>query len=384
MPKGVSNDPSSSLSFMPRLDGLRAVAIGGVLIEHFCPVGAIQRLSPGGAGVSLFFVLSGYLITRILLQYRARDVPVGKAAVHFYSRRILRLSPPYYLAIAVTFALGLYQMRSDWWVHALYLSNIQIAIAGLWTNGADHFWSLSVEEQFYLLWFFIAVAMPKRFLPWMILCAFLITFVFRAGVYFLHLSPLTTVLLPGNLATLAMGALVVCAGEPGKVAKIDPLFRNKPLLIASGLSFTLLSFSLPFAYAPNAFLYPFVAATFFACVVRIAADPQGERWCDWLGWAPVRHIGKISYGIYVYHLFLPGLFIALLPVLGNIVIEKDWSSFIILTVSSVVLAEISWYCMERPVLRLKPALSVKAKRGNESVQYAKTGIAAETVPINSD
>jgi peptidoglycan/LPS O-acetylase OafA/YrhL len=375
---------SSSLSFMPRLDGLRAVAIGGVLIEHFCPIGAIQRLSPGGAGVSLFFVLSGYLITRILLQYRAQDVPVAKAAVHFYSRRILRLSPPYYLAIAVTLMLGLYQMHDNWWIHALYLSNIQIAVDGRWPEGADHFWSLSVEEQFYLLWFFIAVAMPKRFLPGMIVCAFLITFVFRASVYFLHLSPLTTVLLPGNLATLAMGALVACAGVPGRVAKIDHVFLDRRLLIASGLSFTLLSLSLRFAYTPNAFLYPFLAAAFFACVVRIAADPRRNRWFDWLGWAPFRHIGKISYGIYVYHLFLPGLFLALLPALGNIVIKKDWGSFLILIVCSVVLAEISWYFMEQPMLRLKPALSVKGNRGERKSSFAKIGVAAETMSVNSD
>ena len=367
----VTNDPNPSVAFMPRLDGLRAVAIGGVLVEHFLPDSAIHRLSPGGAGVSLFFVLSGYLITRILLQYRAQEVPVGTAATHFYLRRILRLVPPYYLAIAVTFALGLHHMRSDWWVHALYLTNIRNAIFG--TNGADHFWTLSIEEQFYLLWFFIAVAMPKPFLPWMILCAFLITFVFRSGVYFLDLSPLTFRLLPGNLPTLAMGALVACAGEPGKVAKIDPLFRNKQLLIASGLSFALLSFWLPpHAYAPYAFLYPFLAATFFGCVVRIAADPYGERWLDWLGWAPVRHIGKISYGIYVYHFFLPDLFIAFVPVLGNIVIKGGWSSFILLTVSSVLVAEISWYCMERPILRLKPTLSGKTMRGKEAFNILKS------------
>jgi len=154
--------------------------------------------------------------------------------------------------------------------------------------------------------------------PAMIGCAFLITLMFRASVYFAHLSPLTTVLLPGNLATLAMGALVACASQPGRAAKFDRVFLDRRLLVVSGLSFTLLSLSLPFAYAPNAFLYPFLTAAFFACVVRIAADPRGDRWFNWWGWAPVRHIGKISYGIYVYHLFIPGIFIAILPAVGVI------------------------------------------------------------------
>ena len=346
----------SSLSFMPRLDGLRAVAIGGVLIEHFCPSGAIRGLSPGGAGVSLFFVISGYLITRILLQYQAQGVPFSKAAVHFYSRRILRLSPPYYLAIAIALILGLYRMQNEWWIHALYLSNVQIALQARWPAGVNHFWSLSVEEQFYLLWFFIAVGIPRRFLPAMIGCAFLITLMFRASVYFAHLSPLTTVLLPGNLATLAMGALLACAREPGRVAKFDVVFLNRRLLVASGLSFTLLSLSLPFAYAPNAFLYPFLAAAFFACVVRNAVDPRGDIWFNWLGWAPVRHIGKISYGIYVYHMFIPGIIIALFPA-GIVFGGNTWSNFLILTLSSVALAEILWYFIEQPALGLKPSLS---------------------------
>jgi peptidoglycan/LPS O-acetylase OafA/YrhL len=306
------------------------------------------------------------------MQYQAQSVPIAKAAIHFYSRRILRLSPPYYLAIAVALMLGIDQMRNDWWIHALYLSNVQIAIDGRWPGGTDHFWSLSVEEQFYIAWFFVAAAMPRRFLLGMIVCAFVITLVFRSGIYFMHLSPLTTVLLPGNLATLAMGALLAWAGAPGRIGMVDRVFLDRRLLIASGLSFMLLSFSLPLAYAPNAFLYPFLAAVFFACVVRTAAEPRGDKLFNWLGWAPVRHIGKISYGIYVYHLFIPGLFICFAPDLREIVSKKDWSSFVILTVCSILLAEISWYCMERPVLRLKPSLIVNANQEGERRQLARS------------
>ena len=101
---------------MPRLDGLRGIAVLGVLVEHFCPSARIRALSPGGAGVTLFFVLSGYLITRILLNYRMRNDPGGPAAKHFYTRRLLRLSPPYYIAIAVAVIFGRYGLREKWWI----------------------------------------------------------------------------------------------------------------------------------------------------------------------------------------------------------------------------------------------------------------------------
>jgi peptidoglycan/LPS O-acetylase OafA/YrhL len=75
-------------NYMPRLDGLRAVAVGIVLVTHFW-----SALLPGEIGVRIFFVLSGYLITRILLGYRKTSLSVGKAAAHFYWRRFLRLTP---------------------------------------------------------------------------------------------------------------------------------------------------------------------------------------------------------------------------------------------------------------------------------------------------
>src|SRR4051812_24864063 len=103
-----------SLAYMPRLDGLRAIAVVGVLFEHWIPVDKIRWLSPGGAGVTLFFVLSGYLITRILMDYRAE--PVAAAAGQFYWRRFLRLSPPFYAAIVAGIVFDVLLMRQYLWI----------------------------------------------------------------------------------------------------------------------------------------------------------------------------------------------------------------------------------------------------------------------------
>jgi peptidoglycan/LPS O-acetylase OafA/YrhL len=71
------------LDYIPRLDGLRALAVGLVLLTHFAPIAIVQRLAPGTIGVRLFFVLSGYLITRIILDYRRMQPTIQRAAAQF-------------------------------------------------------------------------------------------------------------------------------------------------------------------------------------------------------------------------------------------------------------------------------------------------------------
>jgi peptidoglycan/LPS O-acetylase OafA/YrhL len=118
------------LDYIPRLDGLRALAVGLVLLTHFAPIAIVQRLAPGTIGVRLFFVLSGYLITRIILDYRRLQPTIPRAAAQFYWRRFLRLAPPLVFAICAAAYFGVANMQNDWWIHALYLTNFRIALTG--------------------------------------------------------------------------------------------------------------------------------------------------------------------------------------------------------------------------------------------------------------
>ncbi|MGH1573708.1 acyltransferase family protein [Methylobacterium sp. P31] len=147
--KGAPEMPSRS-SYMPQLDVLRAVAIGLVMLEHFG--GPLVRryfpLDPGALGVHLFFVLSGFLISSTILNsYHTRPNQPFSLLGNFYARRVLRLFPAYYLTLMVLIALGI-PSACDWsaW-HAAYLSNYIIIFGGPLVV----FWSLAVEEQFYLL-----------------------------------------------------------------------------------------------------------------------------------------------------------------------------------------------------------------------------------------
>jgi peptidoglycan/LPS O-acetylase OafA/YrhL len=346
----------NSLPYMPRLDGLRAVAVFGVLVEHWVPNFAVRSVSTGGAGVTLFFVLSGYLITRILMDYRGWQV--GVAASHFYWRRLLRLSPPFYAAILVGVALNVLLMREYWWVNALYLTNFQIGLSGHWTGGAGHFWSLCTEEQFYLLWFFVVVALPNELLTPAILSSLAITLLFRASVYFFHLPPLTTVLLPGNLASLSIGALLAQARVAANLSWLSQLTLQRASLIATAIGFVAISISLRYVHFPSALFYPFVVSAFAMCLVSVASSDKSDLWFNWLGWAPLVHIGKISYGIYVYHLFLPPI-AQKIPILEWIA-QPSWSAFAVLVAATIAISHVSWVYFERPFLRLKDRMPFKS------------------------
>jgi peptidoglycan/LPS O-acetylase OafA/YrhL len=340
---------NTPLSYIPTFDGLRAVAIFGVLVEHFCPSTVLRGFGPGGVGVTLFFVLSGYLITRILILYRG--LSPTKSASRFYCRRFIRLSPPFYLAIFVAYMLNIFSMQNYWWIHGLYLTNFLIGFSGHWTGSADHFWTLCTEEQFYLIWFVVVVLLPPRFLLAAIFSACLITLLFRSYIYYFNLSQLSNTLLPGNIASLAIGGLLVEVQTNKRLDWVYSIVNDRRWLAATTVLFLAVSVSMRYVDLPQAIFYPFVASTFCACLISIAASKQTPPWLGWLGWDPIRHIGKISYGIYVYHMFLP-LILVRIPS-THWVADGGWTTFAFLMILSVIVAHLSWAYIESPILRYK-------------------------------
>jgi peptidoglycan/LPS O-acetylase OafA/YrhL len=344
-------------NYLPKLDGLRAASIGLVLLDHFLS----NRLGTGGTGVTIFFVLSGYLITSILIEY-SDTMSLGTAAATFFWHRILRLSPAYYLCIAVTALLGLGGMRATWWINALYLSNFKIALDGTF-GGAGHFWSLSVEEQFYILWFFVVVAIPRRFLLPIILLSMVSTLAFRWGPYFCGANKLIYVLLPGSMGSLATGALIayVLKYHPqsalfgGFVKARTYLFFVSAFVIAASIYFdkeVIWHITYPFS--------PLMAA----CLVTVSVENTRDWKTDWLANPIATHIGKISYGIFVYHYFVPEV----IDRYTHLSWLHSYTAALLLRFAlrcavSLAIAEISWRFMEQPILKLKkrtPFLNAKA------------------------
>jgi len=149
--------------YLPQLDAIRAIAVLFVMVFHFIP--GVDRYAPlRSIGVRLFFVLSGFLITGILTA--SRDRPTGLALRTFYARRFLRIVRLCYFALFVAFVFNISVVRSTLGWHLAYLTNVLIYARGAWRGAVSHFWSLAVEEQFYLVWpwlmLWLLFAQPTR------------------------------------------------------------------------------------------------------------------------------------------------------------------------------------------------------------------------------
>lgn len=199
--------------YMPQLDGLRAIAVGAVMLHHFLPLARFvpyDFITLGDLGVRLFFVLSGFLITGILLRCKSDVANLGAHSRHplrmFYVRRFLRIFPVYYLALGFAALLNLPTVRDSLPWHAAYLSNVFFARSGQFNGPLSHFWSLAVEEQFYFIWPWLIVFAPSRHVPRIIAASIVGAIAFRLYVVLSGGSDLAAfILLPGCMDSLGIG-----------------------------------------------------------------------------------------------------------------------------------------------------------------------------------
>lgn len=328
----------------PQLDGLRALAIAGVLLSHFH--GGFLAETLAGGGVRLFFVLSGFLITGMLLAARARREAGEPAPLrNFYIRRVLRLWPAYFLLLGIAVAFNIEDIRPVALWHALLSSNILFALRGdfvPWPTGP--WWSLSVEEQFYAAWPAVVLFAPRRALPAITLALAVAGYAYRQAAPF---GPFATHYLPfASFDALGAGALLAMVEPTPRVLRV--LRLALPVLLAVIGAALLWGGSWTFAIAQG------LDALAFAAVVGLAAGPGFKGVIGrLLESAPMRFIGRISYGIYLYHMFVLAAIFAFVsprvPMLG----QPGWATLAVAAPLSVLVAAASWYLLEAPINRTK-------------------------------
>lgn len=351
----MATERPATSGYAPQLDGLRAVAVAAVAYSHWLP--AWQFGVPFGAGVHLFFVLSGFLITRILLGLR--EAPSRPRAIgRFFARRALRLFPAFYAVLACAWLADVPMARATWAWHASYLSNVYIAGLGAWQGHFSHFWSLAVEEQFYLLWPWIVVWMPARGLaPALVLTtvagpiAHLVAWSRGLGEPFWALVPLGSADSLGLGALLALGAWRDAAGNDRRWARAG---------MAGAILWTLMALvdgmgGVPVALAAWRQL---AQGLVFAWVVwrgvRGVGGPMGRL----LAHPSMIAIGRISYGVYLVHPFAPIVLRVVLAPLGVHDLEA-WPPLLhalAAWTTSLALAGVLWVAVERPAHRWKDRL----------------------------
>jgi len=298
----VATEPRAPLGYAPELDGLRAVAVAAVAYSHWLP--HWQLGVPFGAGVHLFFVLSGFLITRILLGQRAaqsRAAAVGR----FFLRRALRLFPAFYVVLAGAWLADVPLARATWAWHAAYLSNVFIAGGAAWQGHFSHFWSLAVEEQFYLVWPWIVLWVPARALT-----AVLVVTALAGPVAHLLAAnrglaePFWALVPAGSADSLAVGALVALGAWRDAAANDRRWGRAA---VGGAALWSLIGVADAVGGAPwwLAAWRQLAQALVFAWVVwrgvRGVHGPAGRL----LTHPAIVGVGRISYGVYLVHAFAP-------------------------------------------------------------------------------
>lgn len=347
---------------MPQLDSLRAFAVFVVLIEHYIPGSdPVRKYIPFGTfGVRLFFVLSGYLITGILFRCRARlesgEQRLGSTLKSFFARRFIRLMPVYYVYLAAI-AIAMPFSRQYIWAFALYLQNFLFAAQpDVFAKLLAHFWSLAVEEQFYVTWPLVVLLVPRRQLV-PTLAAFVVAGpVTRAAGLLLGYLPLQIdMMMPSHFDTLALGGVLAVLqsgtqSERAQGARLTSwgLRLGAPLTIASVVALDQGMVELWTLLAELAM------GLLFVWVVSRAASGFGGTTGKVLEANVLQNLGKVSYGIYVYHFNVPWLLRELAaPRLGFTLPDGVWARFPIFAIVTVAIAAGSWHLMERPINRLK-------------------------------
>jgi peptidoglycan/LPS O-acetylase OafA/YrhL len=352
---------------MKQLDALRALAVAAVLYSHFVGKVFIGQVHLGTLGVWLFFVLSGFLITGILLRQRdliaAGQTDSVTALQHFFVRRFLRILPIYYLVLVVAWAAGLEEVRSALGWHLAYASNVHQALHGSWGEYTAHLWSLSVEEQFYLVWPALVLFVPVRYLGLTMFGAIALATIYRTlgmlgGLNYVALDVLT----PAAFDALGIGAVFAYLCNRQHLAA-SRLARFERLALSCGaltLGGTLLlgAWSGLVASEQGAWYLRSAQLTgwalLFVWVVARCARGAGGAVGRVLEWRALRYLGRISYGIYLYHLFVPYFWWRSLAAAGvDIGVLPPLMLAALFVASTVLLAALSWHYLELPVDRFK-------------------------------
>jgi peptidoglycan/LPS O-acetylase OafA/YrhL len=368
---------------IPALDGIRGLAILMVLMVHFLeivdPTTGLQvwlnRVAGYGTmGIDLFFILSGFLITGILLD--TRDKP--NFFRNFFIRRVLRIFPLYYLILALFYGVllfGLDPIARAPYAKALdaqpwawtYLFNFFIAKEGAWTVPyIGHFWSLAVEEQFYMVWPFVVFYLPRgRLIP---VCLLLIAASTLCQVYLeiIGVSPVAIhVLTPCRINALCLGALLAAWIRRPEVAQADNavVLRTATVLALGAITAkVLLIVVMRLVPAMDKSLEALRALSwlglFGALHLAAVASSAKSLVVRALTAKPLLFLGKYSYGIYIFHHFLswPSKFYNTVGQLTEVIGNQNLAILVNSAVGiglSTFIAWVSFQVFESRFLKLK-------------------------------
>ena len=355
-----SSRPAWLPNYIPELEGLRGFAVLAVVLYHcharLTGTWIYHSVLWGWAGVNLFFALSGFLITSILLEARGKPHYFR----NFYARRALRIWPVYFLLLAVCYTVPEWFLgdslahQSDWKIltsYAFFVQNLRhFPLPG--TLGPT--WSLAIEEQYYFVWAPIVLLFgafsPNRLKNWL-LPAILIAMIAASPIFRLsHAHFLNTTHTFIHLEGIAMGSLLALGLHRVQI--------SRRTWLTTGLTATVLGFALASTIAGGTSFLDTALALGFTGVVLSAVAATGSRnpLSTILRRGPLPFYGKISYGLYMTHILVFvyfGNFDARLDDKYHLGVPGNLAIVGLRLVASTAVATALWYGFESQILKLK-------------------------------
>jgi peptidoglycan/LPS O-acetylase OafA/YrhL len=345
------------MEYIKQLDSLRGIAVLMVIVHHWIPESIINIIPNGIIGVWFFFVLSGFLISNILFlqkkEYDENRKSWSSVIKNFYVRRSLRIFPIYYLTVIllIVFASSTgTSIGSSWGYFLTYTSNFYFFKTQQWDGMISHLWTLAVEEQFYLIWPFLVLFVNKKNLS-LLIAIFILTGVVTE--YILIPNPMGNILTFSCFHAFGLGGLLAWV----RVYKLEDLGE-----FYIYLSYTAIALSAIYIIQKAGFLFELITVRTLIAIVStwligfIILNPNSKN----IGFKLILNssflifLGKISYGIYLFHNIVPYLtqFIRISLSLDDSKLIRG-QYFVENFIFLILLAWISFNVIEKPFLNVK-------------------------------
>jgi peptidoglycan/LPS O-acetylase OafA/YrhL len=353
-----------ALSNIKPLDGVRTIAIGLVLFWHYiiCEISGdlgLHKISFWTwSGVDLFFVLSGFLIGRILIYNKASK----NFFKTFYARRFLRIFPAYYLVLLAFFIFvksgtsvnfpWLAQEPFPLYSYALYIQNFFMMYSSTGPNWLGVTWSLAAEEQFYLLLPLVIFLVNYKNLPWAIIIGILLGPIFRATLP--GLGPY--VLLPARIDSLMFGVLIAYYHLNGSLEKAFK--KRQGMLVGCIIVFFLLLYVFgakkPMGGIGDVYLHTVLAMFYASFLILVLVADKNSGLSKFLSAPWMSFIAKISYMIYLTHQIFNGLFSEIFMHRQTPQMSELDGALTTLGafIATLAFSTLSYYILEKPILNL--------------------------------
>jgi len=341
---------------IPSLNGIRAISILIVIFSHYKiltdslrHILPLQLLENGALGVNVFFIISGYLITYLLLE---EEKKYGKVSLtNFYKRRTLRIFPAYYFLLLVYFILQqkkLIFLSDNSWLTALtYTKYFNHSLDGI----SEHLWSLSVEEHFYLLWPFVFVFLPSKrtavLLIFIVLVPLIRIYAYNHSFKYFEIDALTIFqradsLLFGCLLAIHYDKFCFYFNKIFKAVKFPLLFVFLLLTLIIFIDEINKTYNLHLGIITIPLLGSSGTITILVILMLIVYSINYTGWWHrFLNSKPMDYIGRLSYSLYLWQQLI---------ILGSLgfISERPYS-----LLALFIVANLSYYLIEKPFFALK-------------------------------